>query len=119
MSDKPLAEKMHLKPAKSVAFLNVPASLGDLAAGLPAGVTVAQEEAPADVILIFLADRAEAECELPAVKPRLAPDGALWAAFRKGNKTDINRDSLFTIAADSACSPAPTCPSMTSGRRCG
>jgi len=98
MSDKPLAEKMHLKPGKSVTFLNVPPSLGDLAADLPAGVKVTPADAPADVILIFVAGRAEAERELPAVKPCLAPGGALWVAFRKGNKTDINRDSLFTLA---------------------
>jgi len=105
MAEKSLAEKMHLKPEKTLALLNMPASLGDLATGFPAGVMVAQGDTPADVILIFFENRAEAERELPAVKPRLLPGGTLWAAFRKGNVTDINRDSLFQIAAGFGLQP--------------
>lgn len=108
MSDKPLAVKMHLKPGKSVAFLNVPETIGNLAADLPAGVTVVQGDAPADIIMIFIANRAEAERELPTVKARLSPDGALWVAYRKGNKTDINRDSLFPIATGFGLQPCAT-----------
>jgi hypothetical protein len=98
MSGKPLAVKMHVKAGKSMAFVNVPESLGDLAVGLPEGVKVVQDDAPADIILIFIADRVDAERRLPEVKTRLAPGGALWVAFRKANKTDVNRDSLFVIA---------------------
>lgn len=105
MAEKSLAEKMHLKHGKTGALLNVPASLGDLTAGFPAGVAVVQGDAPVDVILIFIENHAEAERELPAVKSRLLPGGALWAAFRKGNTTDINRDSLFTIAAGFGLQP--------------
>ena len=99
MNEKPLFEKMRIKPGKSIAFVDVPASLGDLAAGLPAGVDVARDEAPADIILLFTPDRAAAARALPAVQARLKPGGALWVAFYKGNVTDINRDSLFTLAS--------------------
>ena len=96
MSDKSLAEKMHLKAGKSVAFVHVPEAM---VIPLPDGVTLVGEEATADVLLVFIADRDDAQATLPGVKARLHPGGALWAAFRKGNATDINRDSLFHLAA--------------------
>lgn len=105
MSKKPLAVKMRLKPGTTFAAVHVPDTLHHAIDTLAANMTVAEGDTPAAVILVFVADRADAEILLPVIKARLLPPGTLWAAFRKGNATGIDRDSLFTLAGTFGLQP--------------
>lgn len=102
MSDKTIAQKLQLKLGRSLLLVNAPRGYTSRLGDLPPGVTVLKAHAgPVDVIQVFVADREELEAQLPALKPLLAPDGALWVTYHKSAskiKTDINRDSINAYA---------------------
>lgn len=99
MSEKTVAQKLLIKEGYTVLLVNPPADLSALLGGLPAGVNTSPPAGVAvDFILAFIANRAELEAALPALKPRMKPGGLLWVAYHKGTskvKTDINRDSIY------------------------
>lgn len=95
-----LAQKLQLKPGRTALFLNAPP---DYVAGLaldPA-VTMLAEPGLADVIQLFVRNRAELELQLAGAKALLQPGGMIWATYYKGTasiKTDIHRDSINDYA---------------------
>lgn len=99
MSDKTVAEKMHIKPGMSIGFFNRPDNLNELLGGLPENVEVAEEleNTNLDLILAFIEDRQMLEAYLYSLKNAIHDDGALWIAYHKGSSsinTDINRDTI-------------------------
>ena len=102
MSDKPLAEKLMLKPGGSALFVQAPQGYEALLDPLPDDTTVLKKARPGiDVIQVFVDSRRELEQQLPRLKPALAPRGILWVTYHKGTsgiKTDINRDSIAQYA---------------------
>lgn len=103
MSKKSVAQKLLINEEYSVLFINPPADLPELLGGLTSGVNaLPTAEAPVDLILAFIANRAELDAALPALKLRMKPKGLLWVAYHKGTskvKTDIHRDSINAYAA--------------------
>jgi hypothetical protein len=100
---KTLAEKLQIKPNTTV-WLSHPEHLA-LIGPLPDGARVVDELADATLGLMFV-DSAAATRELcDAHHGDLAKPGILWFAYPKGNKADINRDSLWKIVADYGMRP--------------
>ena len=102
MSDKPIVEKLFVKPGKKFLLLNppqgYPAQMGEIPSGT---ILLSDSSSPVDVIQVFVASRAETEAQLPRLHKLLAPYGILWVTYHKGSskvKTDINRDSLNAYA---------------------
>jgi hypothetical protein len=103
ISTKSVADKLMIKPGKSVLFLNTPPhyekTLGSIAANaniLPGDATAA------DIIQVFVASSAELKKQLPRLKKCLKPEGALWVTYHKGTsktKSDINRDIIAEYAS--------------------
>ena len=95
-----LAQKLQIKPGRSLLLINPPAGYADLLADLPAGSL--REDAPADIVQLFVRSRAELEERLDAAAAALSPGGILWATYPKGTsktlKADINRDSINAYA---------------------
>jgi len=102
MPEKSVAQKLLIKPGKTVYFANPPQGYGQLLGPLPEGVTVLLElTGPVDFIQVFVANRKELEEQLGRLKASLKPDGALWVTYHKGTskiKTDIHRDSINAYA---------------------
>jgi len=97
MPEKTVAQKLMIKPGKTVWLVNSPENYLQTLGPLPPGAEIV-EEAPADVIQLFVRNRAEMEAQLPQVAARLRPGTLLWVSYYKGTarvKTDINRDSLY------------------------
>ena len=69
---------------------------------LPEGVTVVDgiERDTTDVAVMFASDRDELDALLIDVLPLLATPRAIWIGYPKGNKTDINRDSIWKRAEE-------------------
>jgi hypothetical protein len=100
MLAKPLYEKLNLKPGHHLYLMNGPA---DYTIDLPddiALVEVASAEMPADVVHLFVRNRAELDQHLAGATERVKDGGMLWVSYPKGSsgvETDINRDSLADL----------------------
>jgi hypothetical protein len=103
MSTKSAAEKLLIKPDTGV-WTSHPQHLG-LIEPLPTGVRVV--DAPdAATTVIFFGDDGDSLRELVATHAnKLTEAETLWVAYPKGNRTDINRDSLWPILAGHGLRP--------------
>jgi len=64
-----------------------------------------EREGPYDFLQLFVHDAQQVRDWLPKVIPLLAEDAVFWIAYPKQSskvKTDINRDSLFTLVSDNS-----------------
>jgi hypothetical protein len=95
---KTIAEKLQIKPNTTV-WLSDPAQL-TLLTPMPAGVREVDTMATASTAVLFADDAASARKLLEEHAGDLAKPGAFWVAYPKGNKADINRDTLWPIVAD-------------------
>jgi hypothetical protein len=95
---KTIAEKLQIKPHTTV-WLSDPAQL-PLLTPMPDGVREVDKMATASTAVIFADDAASARKLLEEQAADLAKPGVFWVAYPKGNRTDINRDSLWPIVAD-------------------
>lgn len=93
-SSTPLPRKLGLREGHRAALIHAPAGFVDLLEPLPAGVVFGDLEPGAcDLIVLFAADRATLERDLPRAKEALTWSGGLWLAWPKrasGATTDLN-----------------------------
>ncbi|MCC7025017.1 MAG: hypothetical protein IT338_19455 [Thermomicrobiales bacterium] len=97
MSQKTIAEKLRITPDSTV--WAAPAARLELIGPLPDGARVVDAPDDAATALIFADDRGSLQAMLATHGERLAEPGSLWVAYRKANRADINRDSLWPILA--------------------
>ncbi|MEU8815324.1 hypothetical protein [Actinoplanes sp. NPDC048796] len=95
---KTIAEKLLIKPNTTV-WLSDPAQLPVLAP-MPDGVREADMLATASTAVLFAEDAASVRKQLAEHSADLAKPAVFWVAYPKGNKADINRDTLWPIVAD-------------------
>jgi hypothetical protein len=97
VSEKPLAQKLVIKPGNRVRLVRAPEGHEARMGALPAGATVTRDDGAADVIQVFVRNRSELESLLPPLKADLAAGGMIWVCYLKAAKgvaTDINRDDI-------------------------
>jgi hypothetical protein len=94
-AQKTVAEKLGIKPGKAV-WTSHPDRFAEIGA-LPAGATVTPDLAEAAVAVLYVDDAASAEALLEAHKADVTKPPAVWVAYPKANRTDINRDTLWPI----------------------
>lgn len=94
---KTIAQKLQIKPGNDVLVAGADATQRGLLEPLPDGVTVTQGigRATRDVAVIFAADRAALDARLAEALSFLAEARASWIIYQKGNRSDINRDSIW------------------------
>ena len=91
-STKSVAERLQAKAGRTLSALNAPLAIGDSLAGerrTPA--------AEADVMVLFVRDRAEFDLLLPDAIKALKPGAILWLAYPKLTSSlagDLNRDLI-------------------------
>lgn len=109
MSDKPIAQRMAIKPDHRVLLINAPREYRATMGTLPAGAKiVARPTEPLDVIQVFVDSSKDLQAQLPSLKASLKPTGMLWVTYHKGTskiKTDINRDSIAAYARSIGMQP--------------
>ena len=102
MSDKPISQRLSLKPGCRFLVINPPDGYRSLMGVLPAGVELlAETSQPVEAIQVFVANRGELEAQLPRLKLLLTRNGMMWVTYHKGTskvKTDINRDTIVAYA---------------------
>ena len=100
---KTLAEKLQIKPNSTV-WVSDPAHIA-LLTPMPGGVRESEHLATASTGVIFAEDAAAARSLLEKHEADLTKPSALWVAYPKGNRSDINRDSLWPIVAEFGLRP--------------
>lgn len=95
MSTKPVAEKLLVKSGTTV-WSSDPSRL-DLVGPLPEGVRAVDGPEEAATAMVFADDAASLREILAAHGEALIRPDILWVAYPKGNRSDINRDSLWPI----------------------
>jgi hypothetical protein len=97
MSDKPVAERLQIKGDRRVAVIGASAVLEK-----KVGVHKARAElAKADVILLFVPDRARLDANLPGVLKKASPSAIFWLAYPKLTSSlakDLSRDIIHGLA---------------------
>lgn len=94
MSARTVAEKLLVKPGDVVAVTAAEAGLGALLEPLPEGArTGAAGEAAVSVV--FVRTRAELLERFGADLPALGAARAVWFAYPKGGRADVNRDTII------------------------
>lgn len=103
-SGTPLAKKLGIKEGHLVALIGAPGGFEKSLDGLADGARITHalpRSGAADVIVCFVASRAEFEKRLPAAAKRMARDGALWIAWpKKASKvaTDMTENIVREVA---------------------
>ena len=82
----------------------------ELVKPLPTDVRQVHAPEQATTALVFADDAASLRDLLAAHQERLARAEVLWVAYPKGNRTDINRDSLWPILSELGLRPVTRVP---------
>src|SRR5215813_9080411 len=92
---KTVADKLLIKPDSTV-WCSIASGVG-LIGGLPEGATTVKSLAQASVAVLFAEDADSVRALLAKHAANLTSPSAFWVAYPKGNRTDINRDSLWPL----------------------
>lgn len=103
MSTKTIADKLQIKPNTNI-WLSHPEHLR-LVEPLPAGVQMVAHLSDATLGLLFVDSAASTRALCDVHRAALTQPAILWIAYPKGNKVDINRDSLWKIMAEYCLRP--------------
>lgn len=103
MSAKTVAEKLLIKPNTTVWVSD--RARGELLAPLPEGTRIVSSPGTASTAVVFVEDAASLRKILGTDGDRLSGAEALWIAYPKGNRADINRDTLWPIVAEHGMRP--------------
>jgi hypothetical protein len=103
MSSKSVAKKLLIKPGSTLWLSD--ASRRALVEPLPEGVREVAGPGQATTALVFADDATSLRQILDTNKDQLARTAALWVAYPKANRTDINRDTLWPILAEHGLRP--------------
>lgn len=97
MSDKPVAERLHVKGGRRLAVIGASATLEKTVGAGKARAEVSN----ADVVLLFAPDRARLDAVLPGLLETMAPTAILWVAYPKLSSrlaADLSRDIIHALA---------------------
>ncbi len=99
---KTTAEKLGIKPGSTLRVLGAPDDAGaTLLGGLPDGVTLEPGDGgAADVVVMFAHDAEELRRLAPSALAAGGEQGKVWIAYRKGNVSDLSRDTLMPALVD-------------------
>ena len=97
MSEKSVAERLQVKNGRKLAVISAPKAV-DAAIGEH---HLRAESFDADVVLLFVRDRAALETEVPGLFPTLKPTAIFWVGYPKQSSrlaSDLSRDGIRAAA---------------------
>ncbi|MDQ3156647.1 MAG: DUF3052 family protein [Actinomycetota bacterium] len=101
MSDKTNAEKLQIREDNIVWVISTNDEEGALLDPLPSGAEVVDEAADSmSVAVLFVEDRDSLTAQLDEILPQLGSTPVIWISYPKGNRTDINRDSIWELVGE-------------------
>jgi hypothetical protein len=103
VSEKTTASKLLIKPGTAVWVSD--AERASLLGPIPDGATLVGTPEAAGVAVVVADDGATIRAALDAHLSALASRPVFWVAYPKGNRADINRDSLWRMIAPLGLQP--------------
>jgi len=97
VSDKPVAERLQVKGERRLAVIGASAALEKTVGAAKARADLAK----ANVVLLFVADRAGLAAKLPDVPKKMQDSAILWVAYPKLSSrlaADLSRDIIHALA---------------------
>lgn len=98
MADKTVADKLLIKPGTSLWVSDE--ARRSLLGPTPDGVDLTSDPSQASTAIVFADDAASVRRRFATDGTALLASGNVWVLYPKGNKADINRDSLWPIVAE-------------------
>ena len=95
---KTIAEKLQIKPHSTV-WVSDPSQIA-LLTPMPEGVRESDSLATASTAVVFAEDAAAARKLMTEHAADVTKPAVFWVAYPKGNRSDINRDTLWPIIAE-------------------
>jgi hypothetical protein len=99
-SGKPLIQKLGLKEACILKPIRAPEAYADWIEPLPLGAVVDAGAAEADLVHLFVGDRAGLECGAASALAAVKPGGMLWVSWPKKTSPlfrDLTEDGLREV----------------------
>jgi hypothetical protein len=103
MAGKTIAQKMSIKPGEAL-WVSHPERT-DLIGPLPADTQIVGAPEDAGTAIVFADDADSLRALVVTHAELLAHPATLWVAYPKGNRTDLNRDSLWPLLTDAGVRP--------------
>jgi hypothetical protein len=103
LSTRTVADKLLIKPNTTIWSSHTERL--NLIAGLPESLTITAGPADAAAAVVFADDAGSLRDILNTHRDQIAQPGILWVAYPKGNRTDINRDTLWPILTEYGMRP--------------
>lgn len=103
MTSQSLSARLRILPGARL--WSSDADRADLLGPLPDGVTAADELADANLAVLWAEGAAGLRRLLDAHRSSLGAPAILWVAYPKGNRTDLNRDSLWPMLTEHGLRP--------------
>ena len=103
MPGKSVAEKLLLRPGGR-AWVSDRARAG-LLGPLPDGARIVASPAEADIAIVVVERAADARSAMATHAGDLGRPAAFWVAYPKGNRADVNRDTLWPLLAEHGFRP--------------
>jgi len=103
VTTKSVAAKLLIRPASTL-WLSHPSRI-DLIGPLPEDVRQVDDPAQATTAVVFADDARSLREVLVVHRDRLKQPPTFWVAYPKGNKADINRDTLWPIMGEFGMRP--------------
>jgi hypothetical protein len=97
MSDKPVAERLQVKNGRRLTVIDAPAGLDGTIGAHDARTDIAE----ADVVLLFVTDRARFDAAVPPTLAKAPRTAILWIAYPKLTSKlagDLNRNIIHNLA---------------------
>ncbi len=97
MSDKPIVERLQVKGERRLAVIGATPALDRLVGAKKARAAAGE----ADVVLLFVPDRAAFDAQLPGLLRKLPKTAILWVAYPKLTSklaADLSRDIIHKLA---------------------
>jgi hypothetical protein len=118
-SQRPIARKLGIKSGNRVAVLHAPKGYTSTLGKVPADASLTTRLAGEsfDLVQAFYEDQRTLKVDLPKLKKAIHPMGKIWVCWRKGNVTDLNRDSIWRSVKRLVLIPLHQLRLMVNGQR--
>lgn len=101
MSDKTNSDKLQIRDDCVIWVISTNDEEAALLDPLPEGAEVVDEATDGmGAAILFVEDRESLVSYLDEILPQLGSTPVIWIAYPKGNRTDVNRDSIWELVGE-------------------